>query len=362
MNSTTLPERNLDLLRAVAVLCVLADHLLTTWDIQPPLLTPWDLGRIGVLLFFVHTSLVLMSSLEREGPRRDWVRAFYVRRGLRIYPLAMATIVGVALLGVPPHVLSHSVTGQPPVPPTLPTLFANLTLTQNLTNRPDVLGVLWSLPLEVQMYLALPLCFVIARRGVVPTLSALAVAVLAGLGVRFSGLPGVWRLSVALFGPCFLGGVLAYAILRLRKRTLFPSWAWPLLLVACLPLFVALDPSSDSPERGWLFCLGVGCAIPLAGNLGESVLTRMAHVVCTYSYGIYLLHQPALWFSFVVLKGTPVVIQWGICLALLFALPAAFYRLIEHPGIQWGKRLVAISPRSSSPDESHSISRDSSPG
>jgi len=337
---TPLPERNLDVLRAIAVLCVLADHLFTTWDIQSPLLTSWDLGRIGVLLFFVHTALVLMASLEREGPRSDWVRAFYLRRGLRIYPLAMATIVGVVVLGVPPHVLSHMVTGQQPVPPTPSTLLANLTLTQNLTKQPDLLGVLWSLPLEVQMYLALPLCFLIARRGVVPTLGALAVAVLAGLGIRFSGLPGVWRLSVALFAPCFMGGVLAYAILRLRKRTPLPSWAWPLLLVLCLPLFVALNPSSDRPERGWLFCIGVGCAIPLARNLGASVLTRMAHVVCTYSYGIYLLHQPALWFSFVVLKGIPIAVQWGVCLALLFTLPAIFYHLIEHPGIQWGKRLV----------------------
>src|SRR5690348_17981788 len=80
---TRLPERNLDVLRAVAVLLVLVDHLLTIWDVYPQVVTRWELGRLGVLLFFVHTSLVLMSSLEREGGASGWVRAFYVRRADR---------------------------------------------------------------------------------------------------------------------------------------------------------------------------------------------------------------------------------------------------------------------------------------
>jgi len=346
-NHTTLPERNLDVLRAVAVLCVLADHLLTTWGIQPRLFetwVSWDLGRMGVLLFFVHTSLVLMSSLEREGARRDWVRAFYMRRALRIYPLAIATILGVVMLGVPPHMTVRPILARA-VAPTLKVLAANLTLTQNVAGQPDVLGVLWSLPLEVQMYVALPLCFLIAKRGVGSTLGALVGVGLMGAFVRFSGLPGLWRFSVALFGPCFMGGVLAYAILRTRKQAVLPSWTWCLLLLACVPLFVLLRPSDESPERGWLFCLGVGCAIPLARNLGESAFTRIAHLVCTYSYGIYLLHQPALWFSFSVLKGLPTAFQWLTCITLIVSLPGLFYHFVEHPGIQLGKRLVGKGAR-----------------
>ena len=71
------------------------------------------LGRFGVLLFFVHTALVLMSSIERQGTHRaGWVRAFYVRRALRIYPLAVVTILLVAACAVPVELL------QPPVGPT----------------------------------------------------------------------------------------------------------------------------------------------------------------------------------------------------------------------------------------------------
>ena len=66
--------RNLDLLRAVAVLCVFLAHLFlfliklqyVSLAHHPEL---WDIflnlvGHLGVLFFFVHTALVLMLSLD----------------------------------------------------------------------------------------------------------------------------------------------------------------------------------------------------------------------------------------------------------------------------------------------------------
>lgn len=336
---TRLPERNLDVLRAVAVLCVFADHFLTTWDLLPQSVR-WGFGRMGVLLFFVHTSLVLMSSLEREGGGRGWVRGFYIRRAFRIYPLAIVAVLGAVLIGVPGHGQPWWVMTRDPSP-TAATFVANLSLTQNLVGKPDVLAVLWSLPLEVQMYVLLPGCYLIARRGLGSTLSALGAAVVGGLFVRLSGVSGMWRLSVVTFAPCFMAGVLAYVLLRRGARPRLPGWTWILVLGACAPLFAALSPDPDAPERGWLFCLGVGCAIPFVANLSESAVTRVAKVVCTYSYGIYLLHQPVLWFSFAELRGAPRALQWVICLTLLVALPALAYRLIEHPGILLGKKLAS---------------------
>jgi len=337
---TPLPDRNLDVLRAVAVLCVLLCHLLTQWGRALPLITNWELGRAGVLMFFVHTSLVLMGSLERQGARRDWVRAFYIRRAFRIYPLTIASILVVALLVVPSHLTTELVTG-PPITLTPATVIANLALVQNVVGRPDILQVLWSLPLEVQMYVALPFAFRLAQRGLPATIAGLLAAGALGLAVlHHAPVPGLWRLSVAVFGPCFMAGVLAYALLRMRRAPIAPAWTWGLLLLACLRLHGILAPGVGAREGEWLFCLIIGCAIPVVRELADSWITRVAHIVCTYSFGIYLLHTTTIWVAFTVLRSAPLAVQWTIFAVLLGGLPALAYRLIEQPGIDLGKRLV----------------------
>lgn len=67
-------------MRSVAVLCVVIAHGLTYLGL--PAIAGWS-GITGVCFFFVHTSLVLMFSLERDPE----VGSFYLRRMFRIYPL-----------------------------------------------------------------------------------------------------------------------------------------------------------------------------------------------------------------------------------------------------------------------------------
>jgi peptidoglycan/LPS O-acetylase OafA/YrhL len=337
---TRLPERNLDVLRAMAVSCVLVDHTVLTLGRGLPFIPIWDVGRAGVLFFFVHTALVLMSSLERQGPRGDWIRAFYIRRAFRIYPLAIATIIGIAALGLSPYVTTR-VTWGASIPTNAPTLIADMALVQNLFGRPDILGVLWTLPVEVQLYVGLPWAFRLARRGAAGVAACLSGAVVLALIVAHVTLPGLWRLTAFEFAPCFMAGVLAYTILRHRPRAPVPGWMWVPILLACLPLFVVLRPTAAAPERGWLFTLGVGCAIPFVQELPHSWFTRVSHQICTHSYGIYLLHMPALWCAFSLLRpGTPPGIRWCVFGLLIVALPVVAYHLVEEPGIRLGKWLA----------------------
>src|SRR5271165_4764326 len=152
---------NLDLLRTVAVLTVLADHLGATFGITQRHPFCWALGRWGVLLFFVHTSLVLMMSMGRLGLSGLKLHlTFYIRRIFRIYPLSIA-IVGIVLAaGIPPTSWPDDISPQRD----LGTIVSNFLLCQNLTRKPDLLGPLWSLPLEIQMYLILPVLFIFVRK------------------------------------------------------------------------------------------------------------------------------------------------------------------------------------------------------
>ena len=85
---------NLDILRSVAVSLVLLDHVLETMSAEHPALQfhpyDWCAGRLGVLMFFVHTSLVLNFSMARlRAGGLDLLRSFLVRRAFRLYPLSI---------------------------------------------------------------------------------------------------------------------------------------------------------------------------------------------------------------------------------------------------------------------------------
>jgi len=146
---------NLDLLRTYAVVCVAVSHLLLQGIGIPAAYRDFvhNLGVGGVLFFFVHTSLVLFYSMERsqQGGR---VIDFYIRRFFRIYPLCWVAIGLVLLTGLTDkaeNIVGHGKLG----------ILANFALLQNLPRDHSVLGPLWSLPWEVQMYLILPFLFLL---------------------------------------------------------------------------------------------------------------------------------------------------------------------------------------------------------
>src|SRR5271168_3671117 len=115
---------NLDFLRSMAVLMVLADHLTRHFHLDR--LGPLEfanLGIFGVLLFFVHTSLVLMHSMRRSGLNGiDLAKEFYIRRFFRIYPLSIVTILAAVALHL--HAGTRGLAVGPR--PGAPEIFSNL--------------------------------------------------------------------------------------------------------------------------------------------------------------------------------------------------------------------------------------------
>ena len=67
----------------------------------------------------------------------------------------------------------------------------------------------------------------------------------------------------------------------------------------------------------WLLCLLLGLLIPACREMAVGPIARGAHVVATYSYGIYLTHVFAFWLGFASLAGQPVAVRWGMGLLML---------------------------------------------
>lgn len=320
----------LNTLRAAAILLVVANHIAETRSPIHPF--DYHLGRLGVLLFFVHTSCVLMMSLERtqlEGLRRAW--HFYVRRVFRIYPLSILTVLLVVAFGVPPRAWD------PALPdPSFRSVVANVLLVQDLAEVESVTAPLWSLPLELQMYLLLPAVFVFIRKGA--SLGRAAVIWVAGLALAVT-MPR-WP-ALSQFVPCFLSGVVTYCLAR-RVAPRLPFWTWPIALTGLIAAYVgmaALSGTVHPAPVAWVICLAAGVLLPMFRETAAPARAVPAWIA-KYSYGIYLSHMVTLYISFRVLSGAPWVLQWVAFLGLTTGISVISFHLVESPLIRLGARVA----------------------
>jgi peptidoglycan/LPS O-acetylase OafA/YrhL len=223
-------------------------------------------------------------------------------------------------------------------------LLSNISLTMNLTGSKAAIFPLWSLPYEIDMYIFLPVLFLFAVRfrsawttfGLI-----LAFAVLAFIQLRWSP-----RLDLVQYVGCFLPGIIAYQ-LSSRPRFHWPAALWPILLVFLALLFAGGSALHLKPFflLRWAVCLALGLATSQFRPIPDGLLRWGAAIVAKYSYGIYLLHVFAMHLSFVAMAAYPVPLRAIAFVAAMFAFPFAAYHLIEKPGIDLGKRLVADLPR-----------------
>ncbi|MCX6595736.1 MAG: acyltransferase [Acidobacteria bacterium] len=318
---------NLDLLRSIAVLAVYFSHvsqMLKVESVGPISVNAF--AQMGVLAFFVHTSLVLMFSMDRlQMPAAAMFKAFYVRRAFRIYPLSIVTVAATVVFSIP------AVAWKEYVPLGRLDLVSNLLITQNLTFSPEALGVLWSLPLEVQMYVILPVLYLAVRRWPYWWLPV-GLWVLAVVAAPIQA-KTISRLSVLQYGPCFLGGVLCYVLCKYRRYS-FPSWGWPAIILA------AFGIRQLGVSAGWVACLLLGAALPHIQEVQQPWIKTAAAWIAKYSYGIYLSHLIVLWTAFVVLEAWPLWGQILVCVSLSVALPMAMFHWIEQPMMAVGAQLA----------------------
>lgn len=328
---------NLDLLRTLAVLFVVFSHLPIAAPISSLIFGAGNyhssaLGLLGVGIFFVHTCLVLMLSLERQSAKEGTYRralTFFIRRAFRIYPLSITTVITLAVVA---YLFSDA-------PPTLWTTVSNILLIQNITGHPSNPGALWSLPYEVQMYLFLPALYVMVNR-----LGAKAPRYVSLLWFGTIGLVlAAWALGLNYhlikYFPAFIPGVLAFSLRGLRPQA--PSelmFMYIFVMVVAFPILVAHGIKENLLL--WPVCMLLGFIIPYSREVKSILLRRVGKTIARYSYGIYLVHGPCIIFAFHYLKSVHWSIQWLIFISGVFLLSYLAFHLIEKPGISFGVKLA----------------------
>ncbi|GIF36936.1 hypothetical protein Axi01nite_12470 [Actinoplanes xinjiangensis] len=105
----------------------------------------FDLGKYGVLLFFLVSGYVIPMSLERHGS----LRRFWIGRLFRIYPAYLFTIALVVLLVVTGVTEPHPGVREDPLGAAL----GQITMLQDLVGVSGMITPFWTLSFEMAFYL-----------------------------------------------------------------------------------------------------------------------------------------------------------------------------------------------------------------
>ena len=317
--------RELDGLRGLAVLVVLAGHYVTSIEHFYPSLpaspVPIEDGRFGVQLFFLISGYVILLTATRSRRPSDFV----IARVSRLYPAYWVA------LAVSLTVIALSPAG--PFAYTAREAVINVTMLQRFLLVEDIDPVYWTLAVELSFYFVM-IALLVAVRGrltdrVVRRFSLGWVALAVAVGMLFHDRPVdfvtkvVLNLTNAEYAPLFCAGMMFYLSRRDgRLEPLSIVFSGAAALVAGL---------LHSPRDGLaiaVVCLFFAAIVvrPDTSWLAGGPLNYLGRI----SYSMYLLHTiPG--FTLIV-YGTPVIGRWpatAMAVLLVTGLSIAAQRWVE---------------------------------
>ena len=331
---------DIDGLRAIAVLGVVLFHAGVR---------PLAGGYVGVDIFFVISGYLITTILaaDRRAGRLS-IAAFYHRRIRRIFPALFVMAATCVVIAAPIFLpTDFAAFGRSLVAMALFSSNVYFEATReaagyfDVASQTQLLLHTWSLAVEEQFYIVLPLGLVLLRRCSDATVVR-CLAIIAAISFAYSvwacaAWPAdafydvasrAWELLLgsllALRAPPKLASrvsreisaglgmaMIAFAMLRYSEATMFPGAA------ALLP------------------CIGAALLIHAGGSgatlVGRALSSRVAVAIGLVSYSLYLWHWPIIVFVRYVSAGVMETPQRVLCIALSFAVAGLSYRFVETP-------------------------------
>jgi peptidoglycan/LPS O-acetylase OafA/YrhL len=319
-------------------------------------------GAYGVDLFFVLSAYLITELLLREKRQRGAldIRAFYMRRILRIWPLYFAFVALVAL--VPALNPNHEFGLRYVIPFLL--FVGNWSVVAFGFPGASVAVPLWSVSVEEQFYLLWPpIVSRLSRRHVV--YAALAMIVIANVTRAITVVlhehdPQVWCNTFAQLDSIALGIILA-AILNEDIPDVGTPLRTVLLLLGLSGLLLVAryaDLSSPAVPLPWESTLigypvvAIGCTLIVVASLGSR--SRLASsptllYLGKISYGLYVYHLLAGWIASHLLNMASSAFRGGmrflLALGITILLAAVSYRYLEAPFLTLKRRFTYVPSR-----------------
>ena len=358
--------KELDGIRGIAILLILVWHYVAI-QVHPGesvalgfLVKVLSLSWCGVDLFFVLSGFFIIGILIDSKGSPTFFKTFYIRRICRIMPLYYL-MVGLFIL------LSRIGLGQNEwlFAQELP-LWSYLTLTQNFFMHgqgfgPNWLGVTWSLAIEEQFYLVIPLLvWALSRRQLV---WVLVIAIIVSPVLRWQvGNLGAYVFPFTRADAIMMGGLIAILI---RTRITWMAWRahfsrWIMLAaVSFLGIVYLMIRNAGVGDIYLHSMLALFFSSVLVISLASrySLMNRLlSHRVLVWlglrSYGIYLFHQPVNGLVSQVMKGsaTPMLESFldlrvtVVSLFVVLVLSELSFRYFESIFLRLGRKAQLESP------------------
>lgn len=310
-------------------------------------------GMFGVQLFFIISGFVLglpfAAHALSTGPKVR-LRSYFLRRITRLEPpylvaITLAFAVGVLFAGEDfGHLFPHFAAGIP----YLHWLF--------FTGHNPVNGVTWSLEVEIQFYLLVPLLTRVFGIRSAATRRAVLVAAAAGAALAAHAFMPPWsRLGLTIIPqlPYFLAGFLLVDFYLVAWKAMpRTTRAWDAVFAGVLVLawLVIRDPEVvwwAFPVVGLVFC----CAAFRSPVASRFFSRPGIYTIGGMCYSIYLVHLPVVrlaWgFSGALVPpghfAMDIVVQAMVLIPVVLVASAVFFVSVERPCMDpnWPTRLAA---------------------
>lgn len=348
----------LDTLRSLAIALVLMTHYNGFVRHAPGFGVIGSIGWAGVDLFFVLSGYLIGNQLLAPAARGESLdlRTFFARRLLRTLPNYYAVLAVYLLLP------DSSIAGKSMAP-----VWRFLTFTQNFgLNYGETFTHSWSLCIEEQFYLVLPLAVIAlvgSRRSPRLLWCALVAAIAAGMTARgIAVMDGkdvfaapVYYSSFARFDELLPGVAIALLknfhpapfarLLRHGNVLLAAGLAGAAAVLYCV---MNETPTAFLASTFGLSLVAASFALLTCAALSPSSLLNRLHIpgaasLALWSYAVYLVHKPVFMALRPELLGRG--IDPGAPLTIIMVMAAGImggwllYRLVETPFMQLRARL-----------------------
>ncbi|MCF6315106.1 MAG: acyltransferase [Marinosulfonomonas sp.] len=302
-------------------------------------------GKYGVDIFFVISGYTIAKTFSEA----ENYRAYLTRRIMRIIPMYWFTISVAMILWASGYFSLPYWMQKYGSQPDIYNLLMHLSMISYLDYRiaNSILGVEWSIPVEVFWYVFLPPLVYFGKTifraiGIILALLILT-AILTYVSNELFGTPRPVKWGPIPYGHLFFLGVTSF---YLRDRFKAASGQRPLIWIGAAVTFFWVAQVVDFGGRSTVIALSTAILIVYmtpsrAGWVTKPLTVRPMLFLGSISYSIYLLHILVLHvLRDLSLLPAPGLQTFLVVYAITVVLSTATYLLIEKPTNQYGRRMV----------------------